>query len=212
MTASSSIALSWRSWFWLLLSATLLFLAIPANAATSTTPGSIDTDGDGLLDIHERKFGTDPTNKDTDGDTFEDGLEILMAYSPTSTEPIRLEKSIYISLKTQTMEKRVGGIAVKAFKISGGLPRTPTPTGEYKVLNKHPRAWSRSAKLWMPYWMAFTTRGHGLHELPEWPGGKKEGANHLGKPASHGCVRMGIGAAQEIYEWAPVGTRITIVN
>lgn len=209
MTALSSTALSWRSWFWLLLSTVLLVVASPAHAAT-TTPDTLDSDADGLLDIHERKFGTDPNNKDTDGDTFEDGLEILMAYSPTSTEPIRLEKTIFIKLKTQTMEKRVNGIAVKTFKISGGLAKTPTPVGEYKVLNKHPRAWSRSAKLWMPYWMAFTTRGHGLHELPEWPGGKKEGANHLGKPASHGCVRMGIGAAKEMYDWAPVGTRIII--
>lgn len=209
MTALSSTALSWRSWFWLLLSASLLVLATPAHAATST-PETLDSDGDGLFDILETKFGTDPANKDTDGDTFEDGLEILMAYSPTTTEPIRLEKTIFIKLKTQTMEKRVNGIAVKTFKISGGLPKTPTPVGEYKVLNKHPRAWSRSAKLWMPYWMAFTTRGHGLHELPEWPGGKKEGANHLGKPASHGCVRMGIGAAKEMYDWAPIGTRIII--
>lgn len=209
MMASSSIVLSWRSWFWLLLSASLLVVALPASAATST-PDTLDTDTDGLLDIHERKFGTDPLNKDTDGDTFEDGLEILMAYSPTTTEAVRLEKSIFIKLKTQTMEKRVGGIAIKAFKISSGLPQTPTPVGTFKVLNKHPRAWSRSASLWMPYWMAFTTRGHGLHELPEWPGGKKEGANHLGRVASHGCVRMGIGAAKEMYEWAPVGTSVTI--
>lgn len=192
-----------------MLSATLLVVALPTHAATST-PDTLDTDSDGLLDIHERKFGTDIHNKDTDGDSFEDGLEILMAYSPTSSEPIRLEKSIFIKLKTQTMEKRVGGVAVKAFKVSSGLASTPTPVGEFKVLNKYPRAWSKSAKLWMPFWMAFTTRGHGLHELPEWPGGKKEGASHLGKPASHGCVRMGIGAAKEMYDWAPVGTRVII--
>ncbi len=209
MTALSSTAWSWRSWFWLSCSVLLLLLASPASAATTST-AALDTDGDGLADELEIKFGSDPALKDTDGDTFEDGLEVLMAYSPTNTAPIRLEKSIFIKLKTQTMEKRVNGVAIKAFKISSGLAKTPTPVGEYKVLNKHPRAWSRSAKLWMPYWMAFTSRGHGLHELPEWPGGKKEGANHLGRPASHGCVRMGIGTAKEMYEWATIGTRITI--
>jgi lipoprotein-anchoring transpeptidase ErfK/SrfK len=184
-------------------------VASPSHAATST-PETLDTDGDGLIDVLETKFGTDPSLKDSDGDTFEDGLEVLMAYSPTSTEPVRLEKTIFIKLKTQTMEKRVNGVTIKTFKVSSGLPKTPTPTGEFKVLNKHLRAWSKSAKLWMPYWMAFTTRGHGLHELPEWPGGKKEGASHLGRMASHGCVRMGIGAAKEMYEWAPVGTRVII--
>lgn len=205
----SFTAWPWRSWFWLSLSVTLLLLASPASAATTSTT-ALDTDGDGLTDELEVKFGSNPAVRDTDGDTFEDGLEVLMAYSPTNTAPIRLEKSIFIKLKTQTMEKRVNGVAIKVFKISSGLAKTPTPVGEYKVLNKHPRAWSRSAKLWMPYWMAFTNRGHGLHELPEWPGGKKEGANHLGRPASHGCVRMGIGAAKEMYEWAAIGTRITI--
>ena len=211
MTASLSTALSWRSWFLLSCSALLLVLALPVHAATST-PETLDTDGDGLLDILETKFGTDPNRKDTDGDSFEDGLEILMAYSPTNTQPIQLEKTIHIKIKTQTLEKRVGGIAVKSFKVSTGLPRTPTPIGEFKVLNKIPRAWSRSAKLWMPNWMAFSWKGYGVHELPEWPGGKKEGANHLGHRASHGCVRLGIGAAKELFDWAPVGTRITITN
>lgn len=185
------------------------FLALPAQATTSTQE-IIDTDQDGLVDELELRFGSDPAQKDTDGDSFEDGLEVQNAYSPTSTAPTRLEKSIFIKLKTQTLEKRVNGIAINAYKISSGRPGSPTPTGEFRVLNKHPRGWSRIAKLWMPYWMAFTTRGHGLHELPEWPGGKKEGANHLGKPVSGGCVRMGVGTAKEMYDWAPIGTRIII--
>jgi len=211
MTVSSSIASSLRSWFWLLPSAVLLLSAVPAHAVTTST-ANLDTDKDGLFDVLELKFGTDPNNKDTDGDTFDDGLEILMAYSPTNTAPVRLEKSIRISVKTQTLEKRVSGIPVKSFKVSTGIAKMPTPIGEFKVLSKHPRAWSKASSLWMPYWMAFSGRGHGIHELPEWPGGKKEGANHLGTPASHGCVRLGIGAAQELYEWAPVGTKVTVVK
>lgn len=206
---SLSTASFWRSWFLLSSSVLLLVLAVPVHAATST-PDTLDTDGDGLTDVLEAKFGTNPNNKDTDGDTFEDGLEITMAYSPTSTQPTRLEKVIFIKLKTQMLEKRVGGIAIKAFKISSGLPKTPTPVGEFKVLNKNPRAWSSSAKLWMPFWMAFSARGYGVHELPEWPGGKKEGANHLGHVASHGCVRLGIGSAKEMYDWASIGTRVII--
>ena len=58
----------------------------------------------------------------------------------------------------------------------------------------------------MPFWMQFTGMGHGIHELPEWPGGYKEGAAHLGIPVSHGCVRLGIGPAQTVYNWADKGT------
>lgn len=86
-----------------------------------------------------------------------------------------------------------------------------TPTGEFKVHNKNPRAWSRTYGLYMPYWMAFVPSGkYGIHELPEWPGGYKEGANHLGTPVSHGCVRLGVGSAKAVYEWAEVGTPIVI--
>jgi lipoprotein-anchoring transpeptidase ErfK/SrfK len=61
----------------------------------------------------------------------------------------------------------------------------------------------------MPWWMAFKY-GYGLHELPEWPSGKKEGENHLGIRVSHGCIRLGVGPAKWIYDWTPVGTRVEV--
>lgn len=169
-----------------------------------------DTDKDGLSNRLELFFGTDPSIADTDGDGSSDGKEVMAAFSPTSTEPIALPKSLYIILATQRLEQRVMGIPVASYPISSGKRSTPTPVGTYQVLNKHPRAWSRMAKLWMPDWMAFTTKGHGIHELPEWPSGLKEGAAHLGIPVSHGCVRLGIGPAKKIYDWSPIGTPVIV--
>ncbi len=40
--------------------------------------GSIDTDGDGLSDLDEAIYGTNPALADTDGDTISDGNEILV--------------------------------------------------------------------------------------------------------------------------------------
>jgi hypothetical protein len=171
-----------------------------------------DTDADGLVDRLELAFGADPLNKDTDGDTFLDGKEVMAAFSPTSTARDLLPKSIWVNIATQELTQNVMGIAIKKHRVSTGLPRTPTPLGTFKVLQKHPRAWSRSAKLWMPYWMSFIGTTYGLHELPEWPGGRKEGESHLGKKASHGCVRMGVGSAKEVYEWTSIGTPVTIVG
>jgi len=85
-----------------------------------------------------------------------------------------------------------------------------TPTGTFKILNKAGRAYSRKYNLYMPYWMAFTGVGHGIHELPEWKSGYKEGANHLGIPVSHGCVRLGIGPAKTVFNWSSVGTPVVI--
>jgi outer membrane protein OmpA-like peptidoglycan-associated protein len=45
-------------------------------AAYEVSGGSIDSDGDGLLDTEEAQIGTDPFNPDTDGDGLSDGEEV----------------------------------------------------------------------------------------------------------------------------------------
>ncbi len=42
----------------------------------------VDSDGDGLLDVNEAKWGTDPKKFDTDGDGFGDMTEIFGGYNP----------------------------------------------------------------------------------------------------------------------------------
>lgn len=170
----------------------------------------MDSDGDGLSDAIEEQLGTNVNGQDTDGDGYTDALEAWAGYSPTSTRPDRIEKSIYVNLDTQRLEPRVANVALASYVVSSGVASRPTPTGAFRTLSKNPRAWSRSAKLWMPWWMMFDTRGYGLHELPEWPSGYKEGVNHLGKPASHGCVRLGVENAKTLYDFAPIGTKVLI--
>ena len=191
---------------------TALFFAgvSPASAATSTA--DLDQDQDGLPDRLEKLFGADPLNADTDGDGYTDRAEVFNGYSPTSTTPARLQKSLYVHLKTQVMEQRVMDIPIATYQISTGKKGLPTPTGTFSILNKKPRAWSRASRLWMPWWMLFSKKGQAIHELPEWPNGKKEGADHLGTPVSHGCVRLGVGPAKLLYDWAPVGMPVVIVS
>lgn len=120
-------------------------------------------------------------------------------------------KYIDISLKNQIMVIFQEGKALDAFLISSGKRGMDTPKGSFQIHNKYPRTWSRKYKLFMPYWMAIVGSGQfGIHELPEWPGGYKEGANHLGTPVSHGCVRLGVGFAKKVYEWAEIGTPVII--
>lgn len=120
-------------------------------------------------------------------------------------------KYIDVSLSYQNLVIFQDGMPLKAYLISSGQKGLYTPTGTFKIENKHPRAWSKNYGLWMPNWMAFLPSGEmGIHELPEWPGGYKEGANHLGTPVSHGCIRLGIGSAKEVFDWAEIGTPVVI--
>lgn len=120
-------------------------------------------------------------------------------------------KRIEINLAKQRLSIYEDGKNLGTYVISSGKKSMPTPKGTFQIYYKTRMAWSAKYGLFMPYWMSFTPSGsHGIHELPEWPGGYKEGANHLGIPVSHGCVRLGVGPAKKVYYWADIGTPVVI--
>ncbi len=53
-------------------------------------PAGLDTDSDGLTDLEEALFGTNPQNPDTDSDGFLDGNEVFNLYNPNGRAPSRL--------------------------------------------------------------------------------------------------------------------------
>ncbi|MFZ2188836.1 MAG: L,D-transpeptidase [Candidatus Moraniibacteriota bacterium] len=124
---------------------------------------------------------------------------------------IKEGKYIDVNLATQIMTNFENGVLLDSHLISSGKRGMDTPIGTHKIYNKFPRAYSKAYGLYMPYWMAIVPDGKfGIHELPEWPGGYKEGVNHLGIPVSHGCMRLGVGSAETIYNWAEIGTPVIV--
>lgn len=165
-----------------------------------------DYDHDGLSDRMELNFHTDLSNPDTDGDGHKDGEEINAGFDPLNGNGAKLEKKIEINTKKQELSYWLGGVRLGKFPVSSGKNNS-TPKGEFKIKNKSLKAWSGYG-LWMPYWLGLGK--FGIHELPIWPNGYREGSNHLGTPVSHGCIRLGIGPAKLIYDWAEVGTKVVI--
>ena len=116
-----------------------------------------------------------------------------------------------INTKTQKVSAYLNNVQLTEFNSSTGKKGYETPKGIYRVENKHPRAWSSRYGLWMPNWMGFIGGLYGIHELPEWPGGYKEGQDHLGTPVSHGCVRLGEGDSKWLYDWTDIGTVVEVL-
>jgi len=120
-------------------------------------------------------------------------------------------KYIDINISAQVLSTFENGELLDSFPISSGRRGMDTAKGQFAIHNKAMRPWSKQYSLYMPYWMALVPDGKvGIHELPEWPGGYKEGVNHLGIPVSHGCVRLGVGSAKKVFEWAEIGTPVII--
>lgn len=167
---------------------------------------SKNEDDSAYKEIGSTFFQTKPPAPENWAEDF--GTRLIQARKFTEAK-IKTGKYIDINLQNQIMTIFEDGKLLDAFLISSGKRGMDTPKGTHKIYNKTLRTWSSKYGLYMPYWMSITPSGsHGIHELPEWPGGYKEGQDHLGTPVSHGCVRLGVGAAGKVYMWADIGTSV----
>lgn len=130
--------------------------------------------------------------------------------SPAFTPGLYLGKYIEVDISAQRLVAFNGDEKYMEATVSTGKGSTPTPQGVFSINNKNPRAFSNKFKLYMPWWMSFVGSTYGLHELPEWPNGRKEGETALGRAVSAGCIRLGVGDAKRLYDWAEVGTVVYV--
>jgi lipoprotein-anchoring transpeptidase ErfK/SrfK len=109
---------------------------------------------------------------------------------------------IVVSLDDQSLRAYNGTELVAYSNISSGKPGHETPTGTFTVSQKdmdhHSNLYENAP---MPFYMRLTDGGVGLHAgfIP-------------GYPASHGCVRLPIGMARELFQHVEEGTPVEIVG
>jgi len=107
--------------------------------------------------------------------------------------PCRATVRISIDLDAQrlTATRDDGGTVV--WKISSGRPGYETPTGHFSVMRLDADHYSDEYdQAPMPYAMFFSPRGLAIH------GSYERG---LGRPRSHGCVRLSVANAQKLFGW-----------
>lgn len=130
------------------------------------------------------------------------------------SEPVVLDKRIEINLPEQKMRAYQDGELHFEFTISSGMSKTPTIAGLFQILTKEENAFAQRWNLDMPYFMGIYKEGpefyNGLHELPITRGGYRLSQGVLGWPASFGCIILNVGDAQQLFEWAPIGTLVAV--
>jgi hypothetical protein len=113
-------------------------------------------------------------------------LEIQELVSQSALEETTaITSSVLISIDkaSQTMTVSLDGVQQYEWPVSTGLRGYTTPSGTYtaRSMNKiwYSRQWDNAP---MPHAVFFTRDGHAIHGTLE--------VKRLGKPASHGCVRL----------------------
>ncbi len=134
--------------------------------------------------------------------------DILTPYMPVPG------KRIVVSLAEQRVRVYENGALLYDWPVSTGIASSPTHRGVFQILGKHEKAYASQWNLWMPYFLAVYPAGggveNGFHELPILANGQRLWAGSLGRPASYGCIILGIPEAQTLYNWAEVGVVVVI--
>ncbi len=169
----------------------------------------VDTDKDGLNDWLEIAFSTDLTRVDTDKDGLNDYEEVMHAKNPVNANSsATTTRRIEVDLSSQKLRYVVDGKLVLTMPVSTGMPITPTPVGDFKILYKVPMINYRGVDFYLPgvKWnLAFKSGGYYLHTA-YWH-------NNFGKKTnSHGCINMREKDVALLYKYIDVGTVVKVIG
>ncbi len=128
------------------------------------------------------------------------------------TETANNSKRILIDRSEQMLYAYDGDVLFMKEKTSTGLDTTPTPRGTFTVYRKTPSRYMQGP---------IPNISDHYYDLPGVPWNlyfSKEGAvihgaywhTSFGKQWSNGCVNLPVSAAEKLYKWTPVGTKVLV--
>lgn len=96
-----------------------------------------------------------------------------------------------------------------------GKANVPYP-GRYEVYSKSVKAWGLTGGITMKHMVRFTHGPNGIaigfHSIPVYGDGTPmQTVEQLGQFLSGGCVRQRNDKAEQLYEWAPIGTPVVVL-
>lgn len=106
---------------------------------------------------------------------------------------------IEINRATRMLTLFNGGTVVGRYPVAVGKPATPTPLGNFSIIEKRMNPGGAFGVRWMRFY-----NGYGIH-------GTNNPAS-IGKAVSNGCVRMYNSDVIQVYAKADYGTPVRIVG
>lgn len=136
------------------------------------------------------------------------GIALMQGAGTTAAEAAGNQVVAVVSISKQRMEVAVDGRRVFHWKVSTGAEGHVTPTGRFRPTRMHEMWHSRKYdNAPMPH-SVFFHEGYAVHATPH--------VKQLGRPASHGCVRLHPDNASDFFNlvqaFGPKNTSILIVE
>lgn len=123
------------------------------------------------------------------------------------------ERRIVVSIPDRELALVEDGRVVKIYPVAVGAARTPSPAGAFTVAVRisHP-TWYGPHKIVPPgksnplgpRWIGLSRRGYGIHGTSS--------PRSIGKPASHGCIRMHNSDVEELFGMVEVGDPVDLFS
>ena len=118
---------------------------------------------------------------------------------------------VLVSISDRKLALLENGKAIRTYRVAVGKASTPSPTGEFKIINRITDPTYYHKGLVVPAgsnnpvgsrWMGLSARGYGIHGTNQ--------PNSIGKAASTGCIRMGKQDVEELFSLVEVGDTVQI--
>lgn len=116
--------------------------------------------------------------------------------SPTQSQPVI---NVHVDTRILTL---VYNQSIRTFPVAVGRPSTPTPPGEWTIVQKALNPGGPFGVRWMR--LSIPWGGYGIHGT--------NNPSSIGKAVSHGCIRLYNSDVVELYDLVPIGTRVNITG
>ncbi len=135
-------------------------------------------------------------------------LMVVAAPALAQQEP---KRHLVVSIPDRKLALLEDGHIVKVYPVAVGKQVSPSPTGEFKVVNRvvKPTYYHKGTVI-APgpqnplgsRWMGLNQKGYGIHGT--------NAPRSIGKAASHGCIRMAKADLEELFSLVRVGDTVEI--
>ena len=122
-------------------------------------------------------------------------------------------RRIVVSIPDRKLAVLEGEHVVRIFETAVGAPKSPSPTGTFKIITAVPDpTWYTKGRTVPPgpanplgtRWLGLSQKGYGIHgtNVP----------SSIGKNASHGCIRMRNHDVEQLFKIVAVGDVVELIG